>query len=75
MKEAGKIAVGFVDAAEMVGLSRRFLAYAANDPDPTRRLKTVRVASRRLIRVEDLESWFNRVVRDEPATHDEPQAA
>jgi len=67
MKEtASKIAVGFVGASQMVGLSKRFLELASKDPDPQRRLRTVRVNRRRLIREEDLRDWFDRVARDEP---------
>jgi len=64
------IAMGFDSAAEAVGLSKSFLRNAADDPDPVRRLKTVRVHRRRLIRAEDLADWFARVSRD-----DEMQAA
>jgi hypothetical protein len=60
-----KIAMGFEGASQTVGLSKRFLELAAKDPDPARRLKTVRVATRRLIRPEDLQDWFDRVSRDE----------
>jgi hypothetical protein len=38
-----KIAVGFKGGAELTGLSPRFLQIAASDPDPARRLRTVRV--------------------------------
>jgi hypothetical protein len=61
-----KIAMGFDEAARTVGVSKRFLQYAVNDPDPSRRLKTVRIASRRLIRAGDLEDWFARVSVEEP---------
>lgn len=63
--EEQRIAVGFKGGALMVGMSPRFLELAARDPDRTRRLKTVRIAKRRLIRVEDLRDWFNRVAREE----------
>ena len=49
-----KISLGFGGAAQTVGLSKRFLELASKDPDPQRRLKTVRVSRRRLIRFEDL---------------------
>lgn len=68
MGETQRIALGFDEAAQVVGLSKSFLRNAANDPDPARRLRTVRIATRRLIRQEDLADWFNRVSR-------EPQAA
>jgi hypothetical protein len=61
-----KIAMGFDEAARTVGVSKRFLQYATNDPDPAKRLRTVRVASRRLIRASDLEDWFRRVSVEEP---------
>lgn len=66
-----QIALGFKQAADAVGLSKRSLQYAVNETDPTRRLKTVRVGGRRLIRAADLEDWFNRVARED----EEPQAA
>lgn len=59
-----RIALGFKDAAKACGMSVRFMQLAADDPDPARRLKTVRVSTRRLIRPADLEEWFNRVSRD-----------
>ena len=65
--QLNKIAMGYDAAAQAVGLSKRFLQLASNDPDPGRRLKTVRVASRRLIRAEDLEDWFKRVARESEA--------
>jgi excisionase family DNA binding protein len=66
-----KISTGFKGAAEMTGLSTRTLQLAAKDPNPKRRLKTVRFGRRRLIRYEDLREWFARVSREE----EEPQAA
>lgn len=60
-----RIALGFAEAAEVVGLSKSFLRNAANASGPDR-LRTVRVARRVLIREEDLREWFNRVSRDEP---------
>ena len=65
IKTTSRIAVGFETAAEMVELSKTFLRNAANDPDPERRLKTVRVNRRRLIRAEDLADWFARVSRED----------
>ncbi len=59
------IALGFPKAEEITGMSQSFLRNAAKDPDPGRRLKTVRIATRRLIRFEDLKDWFDRVARDE----------
>ncbi len=70
MIEMNRIAMGFDEAASVVGLSKSFLRNAVNDPDPARRLRTVRVHRRRLVRVDDLADWFSRVSRDE-----EPQAA
>ncbi len=70
MIEMNRIAMGFDEAASVVGLSKSFLRNAVNDPDPARRLRTVRVHRRRLVRVVDLADWFSRVSRDE-----EPQAA
>lgn len=61
----GRIAMGFDEAATTVGLSKSFLRNAADDPDPKRRLKTVRVHRRRLIRSQDLEDWFSRIAREE----------
>lgn len=69
-KREGKIAMGFAEAAEATGLSKSFLRNAVKDPDPSRRLKTVRVNRRRLIREEDLRAWFETV-----ASNDEPQTA
>jgi len=66
----GKIAMGFAEAAEATGLSKSFLRNAVRDPDPSRRLKTVRVNRRRLIREEDLRTWFETV-----AETDESQTA
>jgi len=66
MSETQRIALGFDEAAQVVGLSKSFLRLAANDADPARRLRTVRVATRRLIRHEDLIDWFARVSTDEP---------
>ena len=57
--------MGYHDAAETVGVSVSFLRKASDDPDPQRRLKTVRVNRRRLIRADDLADWFSRVARDE----------
>lgn len=64
-----RIALGFKIAAGTVGVSVSLLRKAAVDPDPARRLRTVRVNRRRLVRPEDLEEWFNRiaVVSDEAA--------
>jgi excisionase family DNA binding protein len=69
-KPKGKIAMGFAEAAEATGLSKSFLRNAVKDPNPSRRLKTVRVNRRRLIREEDLRAWFETV-----ASNDEPQTA
>ncbi len=66
-KEIQKIAVGFGEARQATGMSTSFLRNAAKDPDPERRLKTVRINRRRLIRFEDLQEWFERVARDESA--------
>ncbi len=65
--EANKIAMGFRAASEVTGMSRRYLEVAARHPNPERRLRTVRVATRRLIRPADLEDWFRRVAQDEAA--------
>lgn len=67
MSETQRIAMGFDEAAQVVGLSKSFLRNAAENADPARRLKTVRVHRRRLIRSEDLADWFGRVSREEPA--------
>ena len=68
-KSEGKIAMGFAEAAEATGLSKSFLRNATKDPDPARRLRTVRVNRRRLIREEDLRTWFETVARkDESQT-------
>jgi excisionase family DNA binding protein len=65
----GKIAMGFREAAEATGLSKSFLRNAVKDPDPTRRLRTVKVNRRRLIREEDLRTWFETVAQtDESQT-------
>jgi len=69
-KAVTPIALGFEDAAAATGLSKSFLRNAVRDPDPSRRLKTVRVNRRRLIREEDLRTWFERVSRT-----DDSQAA
>ena len=69
-KREGKIAMDFAEAAEATGLSKSFLRNAVKDPDRSRRLKTVRVNRRRLIREEDLRAWFETV-----ASNDEPQTA
>jgi hypothetical protein len=53
-KQPQRLVYGFREAAEETSLSQRFLRNAADDPDPTRRLRTVRVARRRLIRASDL---------------------
>ena len=66
MNETKRIALGFSEAAQAVGLSKSFLRNAANDPEPERRLRTVRIARRVLIREEDLLDWFDRVSRNEP---------
>jgi len=66
----GKIAMGFAEAAQATGLSKSFLRNAVKDPDPSRRLRTVRVNRRRLIREEDLRIWFETV-----AQSDESQTA
>jgi len=68
-----KIAVGFKGASAMTGLSTRFLQLAAAESDPARRLKTVRVNRRRLIRVADLQNWFDTVAREENGANDEPR--
>ena len=62
-KSEGKIAMGFAEAAQATGLSKSFLRNAVKDPDPSRRLRTVRVNRRRLIREEDLRAWFETVAR------------
>lgn len=62
-KAVTPIALGFEDAAAATGLSKSFLRNAVKDPDPSRRLKTVRVNRRRLIREEDLRTWFDTVAR------------
>lgn len=59
------IAMGFEDAAVATGLSKSFLRNAVKDPDPSRRLKTVRVNRRRLIRQEDLLVWFEAVAQSD----------
>ena len=64
-KSEGKIAMGFAEAAEATGLSKSFLRNAVKDPDPARRLRTVRVNRRRLIRLEDLHTWFETVARQD----------
>lgn len=61
----GKIAMGFAEAAEATGLSKSFLRNAVKDPNPARRLRTVRVNRRRLIREEDLRAWFETVARQD----------
>jgi hypothetical protein len=66
MEKNNRIAMNFRAASETVGMSKRYLEIAANDPDPQKHLKTVRISSRRLIRPSDLEDWFNRVARNEP---------
>jgi excisionase family DNA binding protein len=66
-KSEGKIAMGFAEAAEATGLSKSFLRNAVKDPDPSRRLRTVRVNRRRLIREEDLRAWFETVARTDEA--------
>ena len=63
-----RIAMGFKTAAEAVGLSKRFLEMAARETDSERKLRTVRVNRRRLIRTEDLKDWFNRVSKEENKT-------
>jgi len=73
-----KISMGFKGGSAATGLSTRYLQLAADDPDPERRLKTVRVGRRRLIRYEDLADWFSRVSREEtprPQAQAESQAA
>jgi excisionase family DNA binding protein len=60
-----KISTGFKGAAELTGLSTRTLQLASKDPNPERRLRTVRFGRRRLIRYEDLTEWFSRVSREE----------
>jgi hypothetical protein len=60
-----RIALGFKHAAERCGVSVSFLRKAAVDPNPDRRLKTVRLNRRRLIRQMDLQEWFNRVVEED----------
>lgn len=62
-----RIALGFEDAAAATGLSKSFLRNAVKDPDPSRRLRTVRVNRRRLIREEDLRAWFETVARTDEA--------
>ena len=62
-----RIALGFEDAAAATGLSKSFLRNAVRDPDPARRLKTVRVNRRRLIREEDLRVWFETVALTDEA--------
>jgi excisionase family DNA binding protein len=65
MGASEKISTGFKGAAELTGLSTRTLQIAAKDPNPQRRLKTVRFGRRRLIRYEDLKEWFSRVSHEE----------
>jgi excisionase family DNA binding protein len=62
-KSEGKIAMGFAEAAKATGLSKSFLRNATKDLNPARRLRTVRVNRRRLIREEDLRTWFETVAR------------
>ena len=64
-KAVTPIAYGFEDAAAATGLSKSFLRNAVKDPDPSRRLKTVRVNRRRLIRQEDLLAWFEAVAQND----------
>jgi hypothetical protein len=64
-KAVTPIALGFEDAAAATGLSKSFLRNAVKDADPSRRLKTVRVNRRRLIRQEDLLAWFEAVAQSE----------
>ena len=66
-KAVTPIALGFEDAAAVTGLSKSFLRNAVKDPDPSRRLRTVRVNRRRLIREEDLRAWFETVARTDEA--------
>ena len=76
MIESRKIAMGFSEAEEATGLSKSFLRNAAKDPNPDRRLKTVRLHRRRLIRFEDLQEWFDRVAKEDSAiNHPEREAA
>lgn len=72
MSEQKRIALGFDEAAKTVGVSKRVLQYATqgklsekSEPDPSKRLKTVRLGGRRLIRPADLEDWFARVSVEE----------
>ena len=53
--------VGFGEAALMTGMSKSFLRVTVNDPNPERRLKTVRINRRRLNRTADLKRWFDKV--------------
>lgn len=64
-KAVTPIALGFDDAAAATGLSKSFLRNAVKDPDPSRRLKTVRVNRRRLIRQADLLAWFEAVAQND----------
>jgi excisionase family DNA binding protein len=64
-KSVTPIALGFEDAAAATGLSKSFLRNAVKDPNPSRRLRTVRVNRRRLIREEDLRAWFETVARND----------
>jgi hypothetical protein len=65
MEAPRMIIMGFKGGTEVTGLSERTLRYAAEDPDPAKRLKTVWYGRRRLIRLSDLEDWLSRVVKDE----------
>jgi hypothetical protein len=57
-------AVGFDKASEIVGLSKSTLRKFANDPDPAKRLPTVRFLRRRMIRVTTLLDWFERQAQE-----------
>lgn len=58
-----RLAYGIREAAQCVGLSERFLRNAIFDPDPGKRLRTVRINRRRLVTDTDLAEWFARVSR------------
>jgi hypothetical protein len=57
---AERMGVRFGEAAQMTGMSKSFLRATVNDPNPERRLKTVRINRRRLNRTADLKRWFDR---------------
>jgi len=63
MNNQERISVGIGTAADLVDLSETAIRKAVNDPDPERRLRTVWYGGRRLIKYEDLRTWFERVIR------------